>query len=209
MAKKLNINFSLVAVILAASFLVACGKKSSSGTKTAATPGSSCTWNPQLGTYTDSQGRACSNYNGQNCQAQGLRFDAYTGKWYDLSNNVVACNDGGQWGQNGYFPYNGYYGNYGISGCEGWSQIYGVQYIPISVGYGQMVCANVQWVGGYYPQIYNYPTNYFNSYNPIYAWSQYDPYYSNYYGNYNTCSSSLNIGFSNWNMGVGGSFCFN
>ena len=208
-----KLTLTIFAVGLAA-FLTACGSKSggSSG-KSAATPGSSCKWNAQYNTYLDNQGRYCNAYNGQSCINQGLRYDAYTMRWYDLSGNVVSCNDGGQWGNNGYFPYNGYYGGYSINGCEGWNQIYYPdQYIPVDVGGGQMVCANMKWIGGYYPQVYNYPYSYYQ-YNPIYAYQNDYMYYGGGYGNgYNNCSSSLGVSFSNWTggnqFGIGGYFCF-
>lgn len=206
-----KIYLTLFAVALAA-FLSGCGSKSGSGGKTAATPGSSCKWNAQYGTYLDSQGRYCNAYNNtQSCIAKGLQYDSWTKKWYDMNGNVVACSDGGQWGNNGYVPYNGYYNGWQVNGCEGWNYYYYPdQYIPMDIGGGQMICANMKWIGGYYPQVYNYPYSYYQ-YNPMYAWNQYDSGWGGGYG-YSNCSSQLGINFSNWTggsgFGVGGYICF-
>lgn len=198
------LTITLAAVVLSISS-IGCSKKSKGGSS-ASTPGSSCTYNSYYGAYVDSQGRYCNNYGGQSCQSQGLYYDG--SQWRDMNGTVRTCNE--NYNYNQYVPYNNYYGG----GCQGWSQMYGIQYVPVDIGYGQYVCANVQWLSQYNSQIgqmYNYDPYYFYN-NPIYAWSPYDQGYGGYYGggynNYNYCGNSASVSFGGWNWGAGANFCF-
>jgi hypothetical protein len=201
---KLALNL-VIAAVLSAGVLTACGSKKG-GSGAASTPGSSCTYNYQTGYYSDSQGRYCNGTSTQNCQSMGYTY--YNGHWYNSSNHIVTCSGGSSWGQNSFFPNQGYSntGNW-VDGCSGWSMYYpGNQYVPINVGGGQIVCANVAYINQYYSgfqQQYNYyGANYFQQ-NPMY-WGQTNPYN---YGGYNQCSTSLGISFGSDNFSAGGYLC--
>lgn len=207
--------FKQIISIALAGFLMiglgACGKKKN-GSSNASTPASTCTAGVD-GQLRDQYGRLCNNYNnvlgGNNCL--NTRYDAYTGRYLDLTTGQpVACNPNGYF-QPGYsMPYYGMAGGQMIDGCSGWNQVYGAQYIPIDIGYGQRICMNVAYLQQNNPS-YNwnqYYNNYANYGYQMYACYSYDC-MGGYYGGYQySCSTSLNLGFFTGGFGGNIGMCF-
>jgi hypothetical protein len=188
-----NLILTLFAVGVAIG-LAACG-----GKKNASSPSSSCKYNAAYQDYVDSQGRSCGNYNTSNCLNQGYRYD--NGQWYNASNNVVYCNDGGlNWNQDTYLP--GNINSYGY-GCDLWTRKYaryGARYVPVDAGNGRSVCININMFAGntavlaYYDQYgYDRPLNY---------WAADDYRYRD-----RGCGTSISVGVNFGDFGVGGYFC--
>jgi hypothetical protein len=163
----------------------------------------------------DQYGRSCSadvlNYG-----CSGYTYNAQTGTYIDpaTGQQFPASSCGGTTT----IPNTGYYGNnyitgtgYG-SGCDQWSQYYGITYVPVNLGGGQMVCVNYQYLQSQimttYPQYASTP--YYNdpSYWYTYAPSAYSNGYSGggYYGY--GCGSGISLGLSSGGFSDGVSLCF-
>lgn len=199
---------TLTKIVLAATFVVglsACGRNRN-GNANASTPASQCTRGFD-GQLRDQYGRLCSNYGMTNGSCVNTRYDATTGRYLDLTTGMpVNCTSTGYFDGINSMPYYGQYGTQMINGCQGWSQIYGAQYIPLDIGNGQLVCMNVAYLYQYNPG-YNwnqYYNNYMNYGYPMYACYSYEC-GGGYYGGYNyNCSMNLNLGF--FTGGLGGGF---
>jgi hypothetical protein len=179
---------------------------------TAATPASYCTTNA-AGQSVDQYGRVCSNYASGTGNCVGATYNPATGTYINTATGqVVSCNPSGYFDGYNSVPYSGLYQGNTFTGCQGWSQVYpGVQYVPVDIGNGQMVCMNYAYLGSAYPNLYQQPASYYYS-QPIYTCGGADCYgygYGNAGGAYYGCSTSVAIGFSYGDVSAGGGFCSN
>jgi hypothetical protein len=204
--KLLNTFASIAVGTYVVLMLGACGKTSNgSGDAPAATPASTCTrsWD---GTLRDQYGRTCNNYANSAGSCTNARYNPQTGQYVDINTGYpVQCNPQGYFDGYNSVPYNGSYQGQTFQGCQGWSQIYGAQYIPVDIGNGQLVCMNYAYLGQAYPQVYQYPPTYYYS-QPVYTCSGYDCGGGSYYGG-GGCQSSVNVGFSYGGVSAGIGFC--
>lgn len=186
-------NNKLLTTVLAAFVVVslgACGKKKNGSTSAAATPGSACVFNANLGTYTNQQGQYC------NPSATQTTCPAAPNNYYTTATGQIQTCTPGQvvnTGTNGYtYPGQYQYTNYqNQTGCDQYYYQYGIQYVPVVLG-GQLQCLRAdllnQYAGG---------TSYYNNYDYYYAYPPYE-----YTGGY--CGTQVAVSFS----GFSGSLCF-
>ena len=196
----------------------ACSKTSNSDDP-ASTPTSACNASYD-GTLRDQYGRTCSNYNTYSNSCVNARFNAATNSYVDITTGQpVYCNTQGFTGTNT-VPFNGTnFQGQSFSGCQGWTAVYGANYIPVDLGNGQLVCANMAYLSGYYPQIAQQPASYYYS-QPIYTCSGYDcyggggGYYGGgggggyYGGGGGGCSTAISLSFYSGDSGASGGVCF-
>jgi hypothetical protein len=160
------------------------------------------------GTMRDQYGRACSNYATGTNTCVNARLDITTGRYVDITTGMpVNCNSTGFDGYNT-MPYYGQYGGTQINGCQGWSQVYGAQYIPVDFGNGQLVCMNTAYLGQQNPG-YNF-NQYYYTQQPLYTCQGYDcSGYGGYYNGYqySGCQSQFNFGYASSGFGVGLGIC--
>ena len=167
------------------------------------------------GQYRDQTGRTCSpnGLTGYGCN--GYIYNGQTGTYTNPANGQVvpAATCGGT----NVIPNTGYYGNnyiggQGGSGCQQWSQYYGITYVPVDIGGGSLVCVNYQYlqsqITASYPQ-YEYSQyaqpNYWYS-NPPVAYETGYGYGAG--GGYSSCATNINLGFSTGSFGAGINLCF-
>ncbi|NJL24118.1 MAG: hypothetical protein HC902_02335 [Calothrix sp. SM1_5_4] len=206
--KTWNLLAAIALSMVTVATLSACGKKKNGST--ASTPASTCTMNA-YGAWVDTYGRSCNPSATANT-CTNVRYDATTGRYISLTTGqVVNCGvgNGGYGYYDGYnsIPYQGQYGNTTISGCAGWSQIYGAQYIPVDIGDGQLVCMNTAYLNQRYGSQVNW-NQYYYSHQPIYSCGGYDCNGGYYGGNYYSCNTNVAIGFNFGYGGVGANLCF-
>jgi hypothetical protein len=179
-----SIAATLLAVFMAAS-LSACGPKNNGSTNNAAAA-TSCTLSYD-GTYRDQLGRICNNPTATTavCPATGL----YT---YPGTAQQVQCIPGQQISTlNGLN--NPYYTSNPLttaSGCDQWTQMYGIPYIPVILG-NQYQCLRYDLVQGY-------------TAGTPYANYSYSDYYANPVMAGPSCGTNIGFGTS----GFGISLCF-
>jgi hypothetical protein len=164
------------------------------------------------------------NQLGQSCVpganvCQGYTYNPQTGMYIGPNGQQIpASNCAGA----NTIPNNGYYGGTYVNGtgtgygCDQWSQYYGITYVPVNIGNGQMVCVNYQYLQSQimmsYPQ-YQY-TPYYNNPSQWYSYapSAYDygyGYGSGYTGGYGYgCGTGISLGLSTGGFSGGVSLCF-
>ena len=169
----------------------ACGKKKNgSSAAAAATPGSACVFNAQLGTYTNSAGQYCNpNATQQTCPAAPNNY------FTNAQGQIQTCTPGQQVGTAGQYNYPGQYqypGYQNQTGCDQYYYQYGIQYVPVVLN-GQLQCLRSDLLNQYAQG-----TNYYNNYDYYYAYPPYEYTGSGY------CGSQVAVSFS----GFTGSICF-
>lgn len=227
--KTMNTLGALALAAYAAVVLSACSKTSNDST--AATP-ATCTMTAN-GTMVDQYGRYCNNANSLSYGCQGYTYS--NGQYYNPQTGQPVYNCG----NSNVIPSNGYYNNQyiggGIGGCQAWTSLYGVQYVPVNVGGGSIMCVQWAYVQGYGSQYnsayadpsywYYYPPSLYScdpyygcggggGYGGGYGGGGYGGYYPGYgyYGN-NYCAQNLSLGFSTvtsggTGIGIGTNLCF-
>ncbi|MGE0527679.1 MAG: hypothetical protein AB7P49_11490, partial [Bdellovibrionales bacterium] len=141
------------------------------------------------------------------------RYDHSTGRYVDLTTGaVVNCNPTGYFDGYNSIPYYGYNNGQQINGCSGWTSVlyqqYGyVQYVPVDIGNGQLICMNTQYLGYYNPG-YNWNT-YAQYQYPIYTCNSYDcgNLGGSYYGQQYSCNMGFQFGFFTFGFGGGVGGC--
>lgn len=166
------------------------------------------------GQLRDQFGRICNGFGGGfgggfgNNGCLNARFDPTTNTYRDISTGqIVNCAGTGFFDGVNSLPYYGFNNGATFNGCQGWSQMYGAQYIPLDIGYGQMVCMNVAYLYQNNPG-YNWNQS-FNNY-MMYGYPMYTcggmmgGCGGGFYGGYNyMCATSINLGFFNGAFGGG------
>ena len=183
---------TLLATILVVG-LSACGKKkngSATPAAAAATPGSACIFNPQIGQYTTTAGLPCNpNATQTTCPAAPNNF------FTNQMGQVQTCTPGQVVSNGGGYSYGGQYpntGNQNQTGCDAYYYQYGVQYVPVVLS-GQLQCVRIDLVNQYAQG-----TSYYNNQDYYYAYPPYEYTGSGY------CGSQVAVNFG----GFSGSMCF-
>lgn len=182
--------------------LSACGKKKNGSVAT--TPASTCTMSYD-GQLRDQYGRLCNGTGTNVNTCPNAQWNGY--QWVDISTGQpVNCGYGGgyQYGT----PYQGYYGNQYVSGCDQWSYYFGVPYVPVDFGYGQIMCVSVQYLYGMNPGYQQQLYNAYYTQQPMYTcWGGNCG--GGYYGGYNySCSSAFQFGYIGSGWGFNAGLCF-
>lgn len=155
--KKFGLIFSVLCIALG---LTACPGKDKGGSA-ARTPTNDCAYNSAYGTWTSSNGQACTPTNPYNTNyCYHYRYNPANDRYVDNTGQVVNC-------QNSYIDFNNrstlpYYtmnSSGAVNGCQGWSSMYGGTYYPVYLG-TSLVCMRSSYITSYYPNFYYYPGYY-------------------------------------------------
>lgn len=189
--------------------LAACSKtdNGSNNSSPAAVAATQCVMG-QDGIYRNQLGQSCSPTANYACA--GYTYNAQTGTYINPQNPAVQI-PAAQCGGTTTIPNQGYYGGTYVSGCDQWTQMYGVQYVPVQMS-GQLVCVNYQYLQQQI--VYSYPQYQYSpwyndpSYWYSYAPTAYDYGYGGggYYGY--GCANNISLGFGGGGFGAGINLCF-
>jgi len=170
--RLLNLTGRVMMAAMLVVTLTACGKKKNGST--ASTPGSTCSWNGYQ--MVNAQGLPCSTTGQTICPVNGIN-----------PANGQQCVPGQPiYPTNPQYPHQQYPQQ--AWGCQQWTQMYGIQYVPVLLQ-GQYQCVRIDLLQGY-----TYNTPYYDyGYEYYYA---YPPYSGS------GCSTQIDFGGSWGNIGI-------